>query len=529
MKTILTILMLCATAFCAQRPNFVIIMADDMGYADLGCYGATVIETPQLDTIASNGIMMRNFSNTGKCHSSRVSLLSGLWCSQAGNSSLKYSVTFPQVLKEAGYHTGMSGKWHLAKHPIDFGFERYFGHLNGFSDFVGGNKHFRDDREPFNDFGKTTDEFYTTDAMTDYAIKYINDWEKQDDNPFALYIAYNAPHSPLQAPKTLIEKYRGKFIDGWEANQKGRFAKQKKLGVIDKNTKLPSWPAHQRVWDKTSDLDKSWEDYRRAIYAAMIDSLDTNIGRLKETLIKNGEWDNTVFMFFSDNGGDAREINRNPYGNPWEAKYHVQVGVEWAGVSNTPFRWFKQNQHEGGVSTPMIISWPTGLKHKGWHDFRGHLVDIYPTLLELAQANYPDNHNGKATIPLVGESMVSMLSKSNHKRTKPIYLKFAENKGVIDGKMKLVSARKGPWELYDLDADPTELNDLSSEMPETTERLKALFLTLLKENRYPESKMAVNNFIAPWGTRSYDGGGKKEGDVNTAELHPKWKQKPALR
>lgn len=512
-----------------KKPNFVVIMVDDLGFADIGCYGAEVIETPQLDKIASQGIKMRNFSNTAKCHVSRTSLMSGLWCNQAGNSSLQYAVTFAQTLQQSGYNTGMSGKWHLSKHPMDWGFDKYFGHLNGFTDCVAGNKYFRDQREVFDKFGENTEEFYSTDVMTDYAIKYINDWEKEDDKPFVLYIAYNAPHSPLQAPKELIEKYRGKFMDGWEANQKKRFKKQKKLGLINKKTKLPEWPSHHRKWDEMSELDKSWEDYRRAIYSAMVEALDTNIGRLKDELVAKGEWENTVFLFFSDNGSDAREINRNPYGNPWEAEYHVQVGTEWAGVGNTPYRWYKQNQHEGGISTPMIVSWPAGLKAKGWNDFRGHLVDIYPTLLELGEAEYPKTYNGKTTTPLEGESLVPIFTNKKHKRTKPIYLKFAENKGVIDGNMKLVSVRKGPWELYNLDKDPTELHDLSAEKPETVKRLHKLFMSMFLRDRYTEDKAKVNDFIAPWGTRSYDNKNLKEGDPNPAETHPVWKKEPALK
>jgi len=511
-----------------EKPNFVIIMVDDMGYADIGCYGAVEIESPQIDQIAEEGIMMRHFYNTAKCHSSRVSLLSGLWCNQAGNSSLKNALTFPQVLQQAGYNTGMTGKWHLAKNPLDWGFDKYFGHLSGSTDYVGGDNTFRDGREIYNEFGNTTEEFYTTDAMTDYAIKYIKDWEGEDDKPFMLYIAYNAPHSPLQAPKELIEKYRGRFMDGWEANQNKRFQRQKHLGVIGEDVVLPVWPEHRRKWDELSELDKSWEDYRRAIYAAMVESLDMNIGRLKDELVARGEWENTVFLFFSDNGSDGRDINRNPYGNPWEAKYHVQVGTEWAGVGNTPFRWYKQNSHEGGIASPMVFSWPKGLKTSDWNNFRGHIVDVYPTLLELGGIEYPQEYNGHITIPLVGESLAPVFMNKNHQRTKPIYLKYAENKGVIDGNMKLVSARKGPWELYDLDKDPTELNDLSADLPETTEQLKEQFVKLLLENGYNEDKAIVNDFIAPWGTRSYDNNNLKEGDPNPAETHPVWKQSPAL-
>lgn len=420
----------------------------------------------------------------------------------------------------------MTGKWHLRKNPLDFGFDPYFGHLSGFTDYIGGDATFKINREEFSDFGNASKEFYTTNVMTDYAVEYINNWEKQDDKPFALYIAYNAPHSPLQAPKELIEKYRGKFMKGWKANQHERYKKQKQLGIIDVKTKLPSWPDHHRKWDGLSELEKSWEDYRRAIFAAMIESLDTNIGRLKDELIAKDEWDNTVFLFFSDNGSDAREINRNPYGKPWESGYHIQVGTEWAGVGNTPFRWYKQNQHEGGISSPMIISWPRGLKARGINNFRTHIVDVYPTLLNLAQIKYPKEFYKKKTIPLAGESFVKTFTNIACKRDKPIYLKYETNKGVIKGNMKLVSARNGPWELYDLESDPTELHDLINDKPKTADKLKELFLEMLIKDGYPRVNASVNDFIAPWGIRSWTNGKLKAGDQNTAESHPKWKAPP---
>jgi len=425
----------------------------------------------------------------------------------------------------------MTGKWHLKKNPLDWGFEKYFGHLSGSTDFVGGNDTFRDGREVFNDFGKTANEFYLTDVLTDYAIKYLNDWEKEDDKPFALYIAYNAPHSPLQAPESLIRKYRGKFMEGWEANQRKRYANQLQLGVIGENTKLPQWPEHHRRWSEISDRDKSWDDFRRAIYAAMVESLDSNIGRLKDELVKQGEWDNTVFMFFSDNGGDSREINRNPYGLPWEAKYHVQVGLEWAGVSNTPFRWYKQNQHRGGISTPMIVSWPQGLKTNGWNDFSGHLVDIYPTLIDLADTEYPEEREaGKRSLPLAGVSMRPVFEGKVYEREKAIYHKYASSKGITVGNMKLVSARKGPWELCDLKADPTEMNDLSSLYPEKVKKLAEKWLEIARKDGNSAKYAAVNEKIAAWGTRSYDGSGKgrKAGAPNSAEFHPEWKKAPGL-
>lgn len=520
---------ICRSLVFAERPNFVIIMVDDMGYSDLGCYGAAVIETPRLDRIAAQGMKMRNFVNTGKCHSSRVSLLSGLWCEQAGSASLQHAVPFPQVLNDSGYRTGMTGKWHLQKNPLDWGFENYFGHLSGSTDFVGGNDSFRSGREAFDAFGETAEEFYLTDVLTDYAIGYIQDWEREDETPFALYIAYNAPHSPLQAPEALVRKYRRRFMEGWEASQGKRYAKQLELGVIQADTTLQEWPEHHRKWSEISERDRSWEDFRRAIYAAMVESLDSNIGRLKDELVKLGEWDNTVFMFFSDNGGDSREINRNPYGLPWEAKYHVQVGLEWAGVSNTPFRWYKQNQHRGGISTPMIVSWPKGLKSRGWNDFSGHLVDIYPTLMDLAGTSYPaEMESGQASIPLVGVSMRPVFEGKALQREKAIYHKYASSKGITVGDMKLVSARNGPWELYDLEADPTEVNDLSSQYPEKVNSLAEEWLKIARKDGNSAKYAPVNDKIAEWGTRSYPNGRQKVGDPNQAESHPVWKQAPSL-
>ena len=511
-----------------SRPNFIVIMVDDMGYSDLGCYGAEVIATPELDQIASQGLKFRNFMNTAKCGQSRASLLSGLWWGQAGSRTLKHAVTFGQALKRSGYKTGVVGKWDSVPHPLDCGFDRFFGFLRGADVYVGGSIKWQYDREPFNEFGRTADEFYATDAFTDYAIRFINEWEKEDDTPFALYLPYNAPHSPLQAPEALVKKYRGKFMQGWEANQRKRYQNQLKLGVIKSGTMLPEWPQHHRKWDETSDLDKSWEDYRRAIYAAMIESLDTNIGRLKDELVKLREWDNTVLLFCSDNGGDSRNINKKPYGLPWEARYHVQVGTEWAGVSNTPFRWYKMEQHRGGVSTPLIISWPRGLKANGWSDFRGHLVDVYPTLLDLAGVSYPEQFNGNPTLPLVGVSMRPVLEGREYARNKPIYLYYATNKGIVDGNMKLVSVRSGPWELYDLEKDPTELNDLASKYPEKVKELIAKWMIEARKDGKSEGSAIVTDKIIPFGTRSWPAGKLKVGDPNPAEQPPVWEKPPAL-
>ncbi len=512
-----------------DHPNIIIIMVDDMGYSDLGCYGAEIIQTPRIDKIAEKALKMRNFYNTGKCHSSRVSLLSGLWCDQAGSGSLRHALTFPQLFKKSGYNTGMIGKWHLSNHPLDWGFDKYFGHLSGASDYIGGNSTWHYGRESFNDFGPTAEEFYATDAMTDYAIEFINEFKKDEEKPFVLYIAYNAPHSPLQAPEALVRKYRGRYTEGWEKIQQKIFENQLRLGVITEGTQLPPWPAHHRKWEHTTDLEKSWEDYRRAIYAAMVESLDDNIGRLVDEMMRLGEWENTVFMFLSDNGADSRELSRRANLLPWEANFDLHIGTEWAGVANTPFRWYKQNQHAGGIATPMIISWPNGLKVNGWSDFRGHIVDIYPTLLELSGVNYPQQYNGNMTLPLEGVSMYPLIKGENQQREKSIYLKYASNKGIIDGNMKLVSARKGPWELYDLDKDPTELNDLAYDRPDKVVELSEKWIEIAKKDGNSVQDSGVNKEMIPWGFRSFSNNrGAKAGDPLNSERHPDWTTKPLL-
>ena len=252
-----------------ERPNIVLIMADDLGFSDLGCYGGE-IETPTLDALANNGLRFRQFYNTAKCHSSRICLLSGLYCQQAGNEGLGNAVTLAEVLDDAGYFTAMSGKWHLDREPTDRGFQRYFGHLSGATNFFTGDDTFRFNGKPFNEFGK---DFYTTDANTDYAVRFLDE-AIQSEKPFFLYLAYNAPHYPLQAPREEVEKYRGKYMMGWDELRKTRHARMKELGIVD-----PRWPLSPRpddvpAWDEMTDDQKDEQDLLMATYAGMIDRVD---------------------------------------------------------------------------------------------------------------------------------------------------------------------------------------------------------------------------------------------------------------
>lgn len=481
---------ICHPTFADERPNIVIIMADDLGFADLGCYGSE-IQTPNLDKLAHKGLRFTQFYNTAKCHSSRVSLLTGLYCNQAGSGKLNRGVTIAEVLKQAGYFTIMSGKWHLNNEPTDHGFDRYFGHLSGATNFFTGDKTFRLNGKPWNNFTK---DFYTTDVKTDYALKFLNEATTQhEDKPFLLYMAYNAPHYPLQAPKEDVMKYRGKYKIGWDALRKQRFAKQQQLGLTRKDWQLSPRPDHVPAWDSLSAKEKDWEDFRMATYAAMVDRLDQNIGRLINALREKGELDNTLIMFCSDNGACPFDRTRGSEHDPWDAKSYWCYDMGWAHAGNTPFRWYKQNQHEGGISSPLIVHWPKGLKVDRGSITRqpGHLIDFMPTAIDIAKAQYPEKqiglHADVPLEPLMGRSLLPIFQGRERKQHDYLYFQFANNRALRVGDWKLVSPRGGPWELYNLSNDRVELNNLASQHPQRVEQMAAQWFKIGKEvDRLPK-------------------------------------------
>ena len=287
-----------ATSLLSDRPNIVLIMADDLGFSDLGCYGSE-IQTPHLDRLANNGIKFTQFYNTSKCHSSRVSLLTGLYCDQAGSSSLSRGATIAEVLKPAGYSTWMTGKWHLSKQPTDFGFLKYWGHLSGATNFFTGDNSFRLNGKEWNVpkmlNGKP---FYTTHAITDFALQFLSEGKvNNDSDPFFLYIAYNAPHYPLHAPKKDVKKYNGIYDRGWDFIRNQRYQKQIKSGLIPNKYKLSPRASHTPAWNDIKQTEKQWEANRMEVFAAMIDVIDQNIGRLINELETRGVLDNTLFTF----------------------------------------------------------------------------------------------------------------------------------------------------------------------------------------------------------------------------------------
>ncbi len=480
-------LSLVCNAVWAERPNIVLIMADDLGFADLGCYGSE-IETPNLDRLAGEGLRMSQFYNTAKCHSSRVSLLTGLYCDQAGAESLERGTTIARQLAAAGYFTAMSGKWHLHDEPTDHGFQRYFGHLSGATNFFTGDETFRLNGKKWDAF---TDDFYTTIADTDFAIEFADEAIDQEQ-PFFLYVAYNAPHYPLHALKPDYEKYKERYVGGWDDIRNARFHKQQTLGLLDGEgiTRLPR-PSHVPAWDSLDPSEQRWEADRMAAFAAMVDRLDIEIGRLVNHLTQRGVFDNTLFMFVSDNGACPFDRTRGRDLQPYDSASYWTYDTGWAHVGNTPFRYYKQNSHEGGIASPAIFHWPKGMKASPGtiNRSQGHLVDLMATCLEVGNAKYPTEVDGRKIEPLMGRSLLPILEGNNRPAGDYLYFTFGPNRAIRQGDWKLVSLRSGPWELYNLANDRNEANDLAAMHPDRVARMSAKWHEIAKDvDRQPAKK-----------------------------------------
>ncbi len=472
----------------AERPNIVLIMADDLGFSDLGCYGAE-IRTPHLDQLAKDGLRFSQFYNTAKCHSSRVSLLTGLYCDQAGSNSLSRGATIAEVLGAAGYSTAMSGKWHLSRNPVDFGFDHYWGHLSGATNFFTGDNTFRLGREDWDVPTTLNDKpFYATTAITDFALEFVDDMTQKKD-PFLLYVAYNAPHYPLQAPREEVARYKGLYDAGWDKVRQDRYKKQLRSGLFPSDYRLSPRPGHVPAWDSLSPEDQEWEARRMEVFAAMVDVVDQNIGRLVTHLKEKKVWDNTLFLFCSDNGACPFERTRGRELEPWDPKSYWCYDVGWAHVGNTPFRLYKQNQHEGGISSPLIAHWPAGLDLESGHSAAnadptlspsplgpithqpGHLIDFMATFLELGKATYPRQVGNRTIDPLQGKSLLPILRGRQREGHASLYQHFGTDRALREGDWKVVAAKGGRWELYNLGEDRTELNDLRQKHPDRAKRM----------------------------------------------------------
>ncbi len=480
-----------------QRPNIVVIMADDMGFSDIGCYGSE-IATPNLDGLARDGIRFTQAYNAARCCPSRASLLTGLYPHQAGMGDMvsradkprpagpyqgylnNNCVTIAEVLRSVGYRTYMAGKWHVGEAPDHWprkrGFDRYFGLISGGSSYFEllpeekPPRVMACDDEPFVPQG---DRFYMTDAFTDYAVKYIEE-HKEAAAPFFLYLAYTAPHWPLHAWPEDIAKYRGKYLIGWDRLREQRYERLVELGIIDRKWALSPRDDKVPAWDSVSNKEE-W-DLKMAVYTAMIDRMDQGIGRVLETLRKAGVEDNTLVLFLSDNGGchekvGHRDLNK-PGTAPGERGSFVAYERNWANASNTPFRWFKHWVHEGGIATPFIAKWPERIRQHGTlrHEV-AHITDITATCLDAAGAEYPSTFAGNAITPLVGKSLAPVFDGRSREPHARLYWEHEGNRAVREGKWKLVATLRGEWELYDLEADRTELHNRVKDDAATAERL----------------------------------------------------------
>lgn len=490
------------------RPNIVLIMADDMGFSDPGCYGGEAA-TPHIDSLARDGVRFTRFYNAARCCPTRAGLLTGLYPHQAGMGSMVTpwnepnpepgpyqgflrddTVTLAEALGGVGYRTYMSGKWHVGWQkdywPCRRGFDRFYGFPNWGGEYFNLSKTFNslnplvlNDRE----LELPDGDFYLTDAISDHAVSWLDEHEREHaDKPFFLYLAPAAPHWPLQAPEEDINRYRGMFLDGWDNLRIRRYERMRQLGLLDS-----SWPLSPRdpdvpAWDTVRG--KVYQDRLMAVYSAMIDRMDQGIGRVLRKLNSMGAEENTLIVFLSDNGA-SHEIRDDSYWPanepgtmPGEPGSYVTYEKPWANYCNTPFRKFKRYTHEGGIATPLIVRWLDKTGRKGRIDHRtvGHIVDLMPTFLDAAGADYPRRYNGRDIQPSEGTSLLRVFRDEQALAPRTLFWEHEGSRAVLHrDRWKLVAAKDEPWSLYDLEKDRTELNDLSNDMPDMVRELGGLY------------------------------------------------------
>ncbi|WP_039865979.1 sulfatase-like hydrolase/transferase [Pedobacter sp. BAL39] len=516
------------------RPNIVVILADDLGYSDLGAYGGE-IQTPNIDFLANQGLKFKNFYNTSRCCPTRAALLTGLYNHEAGIGQMTaktqkpgylgrltdHAVTLAEVLKASGYHTAMSGKWHVSntseqkdpaaqlnwlnhqethpyfspidQYPTNRGFERYFGTIWGVIDFF----------DPFSLVSGTKaitsvpKNYYHTDAISDTAATYIREFAK-DDKPFFIYVAQNAPHWPLQAMPEDIEKYKDTYKVGWDAIRENRYKRMVELGIIDpKTTALSPRLNAQTNWE--NNPDKDWDAHAMAVHAAMVDRMDQGVGRIIKALKETGKLDNTLIVFLSDNG--ASPENSAAYGPgfdrssqtragdpvsydlkktvlPGPENTYFSIGPDWANVANTPYKLAKAESYEGGTRTPLIAFWPNQIKNKGGQtDHVGHVMDFMATFTELAKASYPKEYKGNEITPMQGVSFASTLKNKKGPVHDALFNEHFGARSVRYQGWKLVATAKerNNWHLYHIEEDQSEINDLAAQYPEKVKTMNDLW------------------------------------------------------
>ncbi|TWU60348.1 Arylsulfatase [Rubripirellula tenax] len=458
-------------------------MCDDMGWSDIGCYGGEV-KTPNLDRLAMEGLRFTQFYNNAKCTTTRASLLTGLYPRRGRGGLLRNDmVTIGEAMRAAGYQTSLSGKWHLGSgattHPFHRGFDEFYGLLDGCCNFFdpsiadppykGGKvREFGHNNEVIKEFPAN---FYTTDAFTDHAIDCVKKFTL-NDRPFMIHLTYTAPHYPLHAKPQDIAKYQGKFkeLGGWFKMREQRWDRLQQMGLADEQWKLSAADSGAYDWESA---DQDHEDLRMAVYAAMIDSMDQNIGRLREALEQAKVADNTVIFFLSDNGGCAEEPGgRGSDIVPGPKEYYASVGPAWGWAQNAPFKKHKSRTHEGGIGTPCIAWWPGHIKADTITRQPAHIIDFMPTFLELADASYPTQYAGQQILPVEGRSLIPILDGETRQRHDQLAWEWSGSRALREGNWKVVWDSSGKaWELYDLAKDRCETDDLSAAEPERTERM----------------------------------------------------------
>ncbi|MBI2823598.1 MAG: arylsulfatase [Planctomycetia bacterium] len=471
----------------APKPNVVLILADDLGFADLGCYGSE-IATPNVDRLAAGGLRFTQFYNAGRCCPTRAALLTGLYPHEAGVGHMlgawhapsytagigENTATIAELLRPAGYRTYHVGKWHVGgvnakadqrNHPMNRGFDRAYG-------TAGGGNYFRPaplylDRDAV----EPGDNFYVTDAFSDHAVAFLEEHGQQHaGQPFFLHLCYTAPHFPLQAKRDDIAKYRGRYRDGWDRLRERRFARQKDLGIMPRDARLAPRDPVATAWADVPESERDEWDQRMAVYAAMIDCMDQGVGQVLSAVDRLGVRDNTLVLFLSDNGASAEALDSWP--NPSRghkpgavvgtADSHRCLEVGWADAANTPYREHKMWIHQGGIASPLVVCWPAGIKARG--DLSravGHVIDLMPTMLELAGAAYPASLDGRQLLPLSGRSLAPAL-RGEKLGARTLAWEHEGNRGIRVGDWKLVASFRGDWELYDLAGDPTETSNLAA-------------------------------------------------------------------
>ena len=506
----LVVLIMLAEAAADERPNIVILLADDLGFSDVGCYGGE-IPTPHIDSLAREGVRFTQFYNCGRCCPTRASLLTGLYPHQAGVGYMeptnRYNrpiahlpayqgflnrrcATLAEVLRAAGYQTLMVGKWHVGsekgQRPLDRGFERFFGLYGGACHY------FRPQQGQIvlqeDPLWPLPEDFYTTDYFAAYAARFIK--EAPPDRPLFLYLAFTAPHWPLHAWPEDIARHRGKYRIGWDEIRRRRFAAQKQKGLFPPELSLS--PRHPDSYD-WNQADQDDMDLRMAVYAAMVERMDRGIGKVLEALRASGREKNTVVFFLSDNGACAEPLGKNqPKGKlPGSAESFTAYLLPWANASNTPFRLFKHWVHEGGIATPLLVRWPARIRGGAINCRQvGHVIDLLPTCMEIAGATYPAERDGMKLLPLEGRSLLPALMDPNYAEERTLFWEHEGNRAVRQGQWKLVSyyneiheeigrvgtgRRTGKWELYDMQTDRTELHDLADKHPEIVTRLAQMY------------------------------------------------------